>query len=175
MYDQAYIDYLAHFHGTRDYFECHELLEERWKEETPLDKKALWVGLIQLSVSLYHHRRGNMTGALRTANKAKCILTEKRDELPDYGLDPKQMILLMETVENRIYKKAPYQSIELPITDPILVNAVKSRCSEMGCKYGVPSNMEDPQLVHRHSMRDRSDVIEERENELKKRNENRKV
>ena len=32
MYSQAYIDYLVHFHGDRDYFECHELLEEHWKK-----------------------------------------------------------------------------------------------------------------------------------------------
>ena len=23
-----YIDFLVHFHGDRDYFECHEILEE---------------------------------------------------------------------------------------------------------------------------------------------------
>lgn len=32
MYPEAYIEYLAEFHGSRDYFECHELLEEHWKK-----------------------------------------------------------------------------------------------------------------------------------------------
>ncbi|MEH7501602.1 DUF309 domain-containing protein, partial [Neobacillus drentensis] len=28
MYPTEYIQFLAHFHGDRDYFECHELLED---------------------------------------------------------------------------------------------------------------------------------------------------
>ncbi|PAD68333.1 hypothetical protein CHH83_14265, partial [Bacillus sp. 7586-K] len=33
MYDQEYIDFLVHFHCDRDYFECHEILEEHWKKD----------------------------------------------------------------------------------------------------------------------------------------------
>lgn len=32
LYPTAYIKYLFHFHTDRDYFECHELLEEHWKQ-----------------------------------------------------------------------------------------------------------------------------------------------
>ncbi len=33
MYPNAYLDYLVYFHGHRDYFECHEVLEEYWKKD----------------------------------------------------------------------------------------------------------------------------------------------
>ena len=35
VYPEAYIEYLMYFHGNRDYFECHEVLEEYWKEVSP--------------------------------------------------------------------------------------------------------------------------------------------
>ena len=31
MYPTEYIQFLIHFHGDYDYFECHEILEEYWK------------------------------------------------------------------------------------------------------------------------------------------------
>lgn len=171
MYDQAYVDYLAHFHGTRDYFECHELLEERWKEETPLDKQSLWVGLIQLSVSLYHYRRGNMAGALRTLGKAKDIIQSKQDDLESYGLDQDQMLSLLDSLQNNMNKGEPYQSVELPIIHDELLSLVKHRCEVFGSKFGLPSDVQNEHLIHRHSMRDRTDVIQEREAELRKRKE----
>ncbi len=171
MYDQAYIDYLAHFHGTRDYFECHELLEERWKEDTPLDKQSLWVGLIQLSVSLYHYRRGNQAGALRTLGKAKDIIENKQDQLDSYGLDQNRMLSLLDTLQENINQGNAYQSIELPIIHEKLLSLVKKRCEDLGASFGVPSDQENEHLVHRHSMRDRTDVIQERERELQKRKE----
>lgn len=170
MYDQAYVDYLAHFHGTRDYFECHELLEERWKEETPLDKQSLWVGFIQLSVSLYHYRRGNIVGALRTLEKAKDILNAKQDHLNSYGLDKHQMHSLIDTLEVNMTNGEVYSSVDLPITDSQLLALVKERCVELGSSYGRPSDLYNEQLIHRHTLRDRTDVIEEREKELQKRN-----
>ncbi len=57
MYAKAYIEYLAHFHGTRDYFECHEVLEEHWKAVDPKNRSSVWVLLIQIAVSMYHARQ----------------------------------------------------------------------------------------------------------------------
>lgn len=33
MYPAEYLEYLVYFHADRDYFECHEILEEYWKEQ----------------------------------------------------------------------------------------------------------------------------------------------
>lgn len=51
-YPQAYIEYLEYYHGARDYFECHEVLEEYWKENPSSPLSAAWVGLIQLAVAM---------------------------------------------------------------------------------------------------------------------------
>ena len=48
-YPEAYIDFLVHFHGDRDWFECHERLEEYWKEHPDDPKSDTWVGLIQVA------------------------------------------------------------------------------------------------------------------------------
>ena len=173
MYDQAYVDYLAHFHGTRDYFECHELLEDRWKEETPLDRQAVWVGLIQLAVAMYHYRRNNHKGAMRTAQKAQTILLKKQNLLDKYGLDQHKMKEFLENLMHKLELDKPYESMNLPIKDEHLLSAVQNRCTELGCTYGAPSPLEDTELIHRHSQRDRSDVIEERKRQLQKREENR--
>ncbi|MFC0523094.1 DUF309 domain-containing protein [Pontibacillus salicampi] len=173
MYDQAYVDFLAHFHGTRDYFECHEILEDRWKEDTPLDRQATWVGLIQIAVAMYHYRRENVIGAYRTGQKAYDILSERKEELSSYGLEEHSLFSFLNELLYRIQNRVPYQSMELPIEDSSLLEAVKVRCEELGCTYGAPSPLEDPTIIHRHTTRDRSEVIEEREKQLEIRKQNR--
>lgn len=69
-YPLAYIEYLAHFHGSRDYFECHELLEAHWKLEQNHERKVIWHGLIQVAVASYHERRGNFAGAVKMMEQA---------------------------------------------------------------------------------------------------------
>ena len=50
-YPEAFISYLIEFHATRDYFECHELLEEYWKAH-PGDPLAGLVQAQQLDAAL---------------------------------------------------------------------------------------------------------------------------
>lgn len=45
------------------FFECHETLEELWKEERrPV--RDLYQGVLQIGVGFYHLRRGNYRGAV---------------------------------------------------------------------------------------------------------------
>lgn len=83
----SYIQYLAHFHGDRDYFECHETLEEYWKATDAGNKKSIWVALILLAVSTYHHRRNNFPGAIRTLTKAEEIFSETKEATARLGID----------------------------------------------------------------------------------------
>lgn len=87
MYPKEYIQFLAHFHGDRDYFECHELLEDYWKKTDSGNKDSIWVGLILVAVSSYHHRRSNFIGAKRTLEKAMHIFEFQADSLTKLGLD----------------------------------------------------------------------------------------
>ncbi|MFD0695829.1 DUF309 domain-containing protein [Paenibacillus sp. GCM10027628] len=62
VYDRLYVAYLYYFNETRDYFECHEVMEELWLEE---GRSPLYQGLLQVAVGLYHHANGNVSGSIK--------------------------------------------------------------------------------------------------------------
>ncbi|NRD80628.1 DUF309 domain-containing protein [Bacillus sp. BRMEA1] len=173
MYPTAYLQYLVHFHGDRDYFECHEILEEHWKESDAGNKESIWVGLILLAVSAYHHRRNNFNGAERTLDKAISIFSSKEKDLPDFGLDGHQLLHLLTERQAAIKASAPYVSIHLPIVDSVLLELCRNNCEAGGFPWGSHSDMTNSHIVHRHKLRDRSDVIAERNRalQIKKGNE----
>lgn len=170
MFDESYILYLAHFHGTRDYFECHEILEDRWKEEQPLNRDSIWVAFIQLAVSMYHYRRQNFGGANRLLQKSKDVFQYNQSAISSYGIDAEQLFTLMNNLEKRLINRDNYESINLPIIDTKLEELVQLKCVRLGCKYQTKSNLYDHFLLNKHSNRDRSDVIKERSEQLLKRN-----
>lgn len=49
------------FNGE-EYFECHEVLEDVWREQVDPERQ-LTQGIIQIAVALYHARRDNFAGA----------------------------------------------------------------------------------------------------------------
>ncbi|MRG86458.1 DUF309 domain-containing protein [Salinibacillus xinjiangensis] len=155
MYDEAYIEYLTNLLGTRDYFECHEILEEHWKKELPLDRHSIWVAFIQLAVSLYHQRRGNMKGALRLITKSIHKFHLHENKIEHYGLDKEKLLQLLDTLKLKIENQQPYQSIFLPIKDQKLIKLVKAKCQQLNCTFHGTSNLSDEYLVHKHIMRHR--------------------
>jgi uncharacterized protein len=163
-YPEAYIHFLCHFHGTRDYFECHEILEEYWKSRN--QQEPIWVGLIQIAVALYHQRRGNFNGAEKMLNSALKIVKEEKISVQNLGLDALQLESLLKKRLQEIKNKEKYYQLNLPITDATLLNKCKHVCQLQNVKWGSPSNENDPFLLHKHKLRDRSDVITERLKQL---------
>jgi uncharacterized protein len=167
-YPQAYLQYLVHFHGNRDYFECHEVLEEYWKEVDPGNRSSHWVGLIQIAVGLYHYRRNNVNGARRMLSKSLINLKANQAALDELGLDHSSLIrTLYKTIKN-IEEQVPYKSLDLPIKDPVLLIKAEDLCRKEGFKWCTPSDLSNEQLIHRHSLRDRTPVIDERLKALNK-------
>ncbi|GMO00448.1 DUF309 domain-containing protein [Parageobacillus thermoglucosidasius] len=160
MYPDAYIRYLIHFHTDRDYFECHEILEEHWKKD---GYKKVWVVLIQIAVALYHHRRGNQRGALRMMRKALTLLSKEQKAIRELGLDEQRLSKQLECYIERMEQNEAYESIELPIRDETLRKTCQAICEERGLTWGKASDMNDVFLIHKHKLRDRSDVIAARE------------
>lgn len=156
MYPSAYLEYLYHFHADRDYFECHELLEEHWKHD---GKKQVWVMLIQIAVALYHHRRGNTSGAKRMMQKAKMLLEQETAAVRQLGLDDKALATLLQQYIKQIDEGKPYESIALPINDETLLQTCLALCKQKGSVWGQKSDMTNEFLLHKHMLRDRSDVI----------------
>ena len=168
-YPISYIQYLAHFHGDRDYFECHEILEEYWKATDAGNKKSIWVALILLAVSNYHHRRKNFPGAIRTLNKSIEIFSDDKEATRRLGIDPELLSSRLSERQKDLLNKVPYTSLNLPLSDAELQQLCHEECRQNGFSWGKSSDLQNPDLIHRHAKRDRTDVISDRQMALEER------
>lgn len=162
MYPEEYIEYLIHFHGDRDYFECHEILEEYWKQVDKNNKNSILVGFILLAVSCYHHRRENFSGAHRTLSKALNIFKDQKTQIANFGFDPNEFISFLKARLLLIQNHQSYTSMNLPIQEQELIVLCKNAAKEKKFVWCQESDLSNKELVHRHARRDRSDVIAER-------------
>ncbi|MDE5412028.1 DUF309 domain-containing protein [Alkalihalobacterium chitinilyticum] len=169
-YPQAFIDYLIYFHSQRDFFECHEVLEEHWKSEEG-GKEKVWVGFIQIAVALYHYRRQNFEGAKRMITSALRILEEEKNRVSDLGVNSEQLLVDLPLIKNNIANKLPYRDYNIPIEDERLLHACTNQCKKENLQWCIPSDFNDRYLINKHSLRNREDVINERvrQKELKNR------
>jgi predicted metal-dependent hydrolase len=161
-YPNAYMEYLNYYHKQRDYFECHEVLEEYWKEHPECPLSVTWVSLIQLAVAMYHERRGNLKGAVKMLTSA--IKLFNNDDLERLGIEASQLKLLMK---ERLIKlgentEMAFEDINIPFSDKAL--------EELITNIRTDDVVTDPFIINKHTLRDRSDVIRARRDELTKRN-----
>jgi predicted metal-dependent hydrolase len=166
MYPQAYLEYLIHFHGDRDYFECHEVLEEYWKSIPTEERSDVWVGLIQVAVAMYHQRRNNLAGAVKMMQSAIGLLEREQEAVKQLGLDVTELLRILSVRLEEMRKGVAYASLNLPITDPALAALCRQGCEQRGFSFGQPSSLNNEFLLHKHKLRDRTDVIEERTRQL---------
>ncbi|MED0678474.1 DUF309 domain-containing protein [Aneurinibacillus thermoaerophilus] len=167
MYPEALIDYLVYFHADRDYFECHEVLEEYWKSLPKEERNEMWVGLIQIAVGLYHHRRGNFAGAEKMI--AGALKRLDAAELDQYGFFGQELIDRLIVRKQEIHERKPYTDMNLPIRSDKLLRACEIRCSKRNVRWLSTSDLQNEFLLHKHTLRNRSEVIKAREAELKRR------
>ncbi|MFD0587014.1 DUF309 domain-containing protein [Paenibacillus sp. GCM10027627] len=170
LYPDAYIAYLVEFHATRDYFECHELLEEYWKENPEDGLGEAWVGLIQLAVGQYHERRGNRRGAAMMYSQAESRLGGA--DLSGFGLDGPS--LLNQISQRKLAAEAgesDYEDIQIRIVDSKLLDQCLELCGQRSLIWGAASPMHLESIIHRHKLRDRSDVIAARAEALREKGE----
>ncbi|MDV3449654.1 DUF309 domain-containing protein [Bacillus safensis] len=168
MYPEAYVAFLHEFHTTRDYFECHEILEEYWKEDPPEQRKDYWVGLIQLAVALYHQRRGNGKGAKRLISNSLHLLESNRSVLSNLGLDDEAFLMLLRTLKKKMDEDMPYESVMLPIKDEALLSLCQEMAQKEGLFFGQESNLSHTFLIEKHRLRDRTEVLLERKKQIER-------
>ncbi|MGA4719572.1 DUF309 domain-containing protein [Fictibacillus nanhaiensis] len=165
-YPKPWIDYLVHFHRDQDYFECHEVLEEHWKNEGM--KGDLWPGLIQFAVAQYHHRRGNYNGAKRMILSCRVKLQKEQPALNELGLEVKIFLELLDRSIQRIEQKQSFESITLPLSMELFQAClIEANATE---DTWVSQTKTNDTIIHKHSLRDRSSVIEERNRQKLKKN-----
>lgn len=164
IYPEAYIDYLVQYHGSRDYFECHEILEDYWKEIDPGNKNSHWVGFILIAVSAYHHRRNNLIGAEKTIIKAINIMKNTTETtLSTLGIDYDALLGLLEQNLVNIRSQNPYVPSNLPIIQDDLLILCKEVCKHKGFVWCQMDYVASEYLVNRHTLRDRRSIIHERQ------------
>lgn len=161
-YPQAYIEFLATYYGSRDFFECHDIMEDYWKEQGASRYAGCWLVFIRLSVACYHARRGNWSGARKMMAKAAEEIDAAR--MSELGIDGNALALLLrKTAEAwRETVNPVYHDIALPFTDAALEAEGQRICRERGWRWGTPSDQIEADIVHRHLTRDRTAVVEAR-------------
>jgi uncharacterized protein len=163
LFHPLYIEFCTYFNGNQDYFECHEVLEEYWKEIAPGEKKHPLVGYIQVATGLYHWRRGNFAGAERMLKNALRIFeTEEIDFIFLEKIDFKQLLEDVQTSIQRITSGAPFEGFNVVIVDAVLHTLVQDAIKSL-------PDEDTAFLLNKHTLRDRSDVIMEREKNLMER------
>lgn len=135
------------FNVQQDYFECHEVLEELWQAGQRQDESL--VALIQLAVARYHHRRGNVQGAMRTYPKAFQKLERHAGSLSAQGIDVPRLLALQP-----VFMQPDYEHIPLP-----LAHDLDQRINSLPIEQLQDLSF----LRHKHVLRDRQDVITARQ------------
>lgn len=158
-YPETFIAYLAEYFGSRDYFECHELMEELWKSEKGEPQEGCWLVLVRIAVAQYHARRGNAAGALKLFAKAARELDPSAMER--IGLDGGRLASMMR--ERLSEWRGPggvrYADFELPLADARLLQSAQALARERGWSWGTPGDRVAAEVIHRHLTRDRSEVV----------------
>ncbi|EJS70923.1 DUF309 domain-containing protein [Bacillus cereus] len=169
MYPTEYIQFLIHFHGDYDYFECHEILEEYWKTKPRGNRDNYLVGLIQIAVSLYHQRRSNWNGAEKMMKSAITLLEKNSIPLLRLGIDQTQLLFLLNKRLQSIHKKESFTPLFLPLSDASLEKHCVQLCQKQNLLWKNVNATPSEYIIHKHTLRDRTEVITERNEQLQKR------
>ena len=156
-YEVEYVEFLINFNSLRDYFECHELLEEIWMEEYNLSIKKAYQALIQFAVGFYHWRRNNNIGATKTFIKCLKNMELSKDALYELGLDYHSLVDQINTSLKEIEEGLPYHSVDIVMNDDLT-----TLYSDMASMINVPlrqdSNLLDTFNVNKHALRKLDDA-----------------
>ncbi|PID16628.1 hypothetical protein CSV63_01705 [Sporosarcina sp. P34] len=162
-YHPLFLQFIVYFNDNQDYFECHEVLEEYWKEQENFSKDHPLTGYILMATGLYHWRRGNTAGASRTLNKAITRFREMPVQFDSYQEEVSidELIMQLEHCLTRIESGKDFYTFPLPISQQLEIEAEKYKPQIVL----LPKN--SASVIHKHMHRDRSDILLQREEKKK--------
>lgn len=145
-YNPLYVAYLVYFNRDRDYFECHEVLEELWLAK---NRDPRYKGLLQVAVGLYHFRNGNVRGGYKMMVSAYSRLKPyPADEL---GIHMAKLVSEVNIYANRLalYDTLPfpYHDLTIKIVDPELMEIVANASAEI---QPIVPQRRGPQRAEKH-------------------------
>ncbi|WJY28629.1 DUF309 domain-containing protein [Sporosarcina trichiuri] len=159
-----FVEFLVYFNRNQDYFEGHEVLEEYWKSVPGFSKEHPLTAFILLTTGMYHWRRGNFSGASRTFGKSSERFAAAARSYPEYReeLDIGRLLADLESARGLVQQRRPFRPFPIIVLSQTLLQKTEEAGRTMTL---LPRGSED--VVHKHMRRDRSDILELR-NEKKK-------
>lgn len=107
---QRFAEGIACF-NRREFFTCHEVLEEIWLEEPPTEKRY-YQGLIQVAAGFHHFLNGNRVG---TASLLRAGAEKLRTFPLDYGgLDLRGLLTALQPWLERLEHRQELDDLPLP-------------------------------------------------------------
>lgn len=160
LFHPLFIKYCTYFNGNQDYFECHEVLEEYWKELNGKKNHPL-VGYIQIASSLYHWRRNNIKGAYKLMKNAMTIMESNSSSIFFEHIDFPMLSFNCQNSFSLIQSQLPFRSFFIHITNDTLRQLVQE-------EIGNLPKMDEHFLLHKHMLRNRTDILQLREQNRKR-------
>ena len=160
LYNPLFVKFIVYFNENQDFFECHEVLEEYWKLFPDRTKEHPLVGYILLSTAMYHWRRGNTVGAGRTILKSISRLQRISVDHPCFsdGINIENLVKNATIASQQIKKEQPFSTFSIEVTSTKIQSLIKEITPSMDL---LPSGTDE--VIHKHMLRDRSDILNERE------------
>ena len=151
-----FVKFIIYFNDNQDFFEGHEVLEDYWNSIPDRTKEHPLTGYILLSTSMYHWRRGNAVGALRTIKKAQQKMASMVSTAPEFteGIDFDDLLKNIDKVIRAIQENRPFQ----PFSIKVLLPEIRQSIVEISAALELlPAGSEA--VVHKHLLRDRTEII----------------
>lgn len=162
LFHPLFVDYCTYFNGNQDYFECHEVLEEYWKEVAPGDKNHPLVGYVQLATGMYHWRRNNTIGAMKILKKAETNFSMNHSSPFFDFIEFDRLCKNCEISMIAIEKGDNFEPFKLTFINEAFASIVLQKIIDMPV---LPKEF----LLHKHMLRDRSDILEARNEKIRRR------
>ncbi|EPD53213.1 DUF309 domain-containing protein [Paenisporosarcina sp. FSL H8-0542] len=161
LFHPLFVQFVIYFNEHEDFFECHEVLEEYWKEIAPKDKTHPLTAWILLSTGMYHWRRGNFNGAKRSLAKSYDRFHLNGTSAFYEGINFSRLIVNLEQSLESIENNTSFQPFKIQVDSSELSSAI--------LQQPALEALTGDQLIHKHMLRDRSEILNAREEKRRNR------
>lgn len=161
LHNPYFVKFIVYFNENQDFFECHEVLEEYWKSLPGRTKDHLLTAYILLSTGLYHWRRDNRVGGLKSLQKAYEKLANATDDDFKAGIDFDDLCHNVQRAISDLENEEPFN----PFTIQTSIE-LKKLADDMKTTMDLLPSRSDA-VIHKHMLRDRSDILRKRDEKKK--------
>lgn len=125
-YPELYVRFLRLFNLDRDYYTCHDVMEELWLEE---GRDLFYQGLLQSAVGLHHCRNQNAGGAVKlmTAALNKLVCYPDRFMGIDVAKLKQDLEKYLDKLQGHAQQEVTYDDLTIEILDPVLKRLVHEK------------------------------------------------